>query len=374
MAPEFAKRQQAWEDRLAVAKKVLENYKVELAPIEAKRDEEQKAKVADLQSKLKAYEKELDGKLGAWEQARIDATGWMVLEPSELKAPKGTKLDLQDDGSILASGASKKGIYELTVDTDLPDISGIRIEALTHDSLPKNGPGRADDGNFVLTEFELFVTGSEKDAKPKKVDLQNAKADFSQNEYGVVDAINGKRGSNNEGWAVSPQLGKDHMATFEVKKPFGSLAGSKLTFKLDHNYNGNKFQLGRFRISITNDKAPLDLGTTPAIEAILTNAPSDRTPEEKLALTAYHRKIDSEWNKKSKEIGEAQKKRPKDKKLAELEGKLKKAEMPLAPDAKLVEYQHAVKLSAEQLNNARLTGAQDVAWALINNPAFLFNH
>ena len=33
----------------------------------------------------------------------------------------------------------------------------------------------------------------------------------------------------------------------------------------------------------------------------------------------------------------------------------------------------AVAASAEQQKNERLTGAQDLAWALINSPAFLFN-
>ena len=35
--------------------------------------------------------------------------------------------------------------------------------------------------------------------------------------------------------------------------------------------------------------------------------------------------------------------------------------------------QQSVQRSAEMIKNRRLLGVQDLAWALINNPAFLFN-
>ena len=47
---------------------------------------------------------------------------------------------------------------------------------------------------------------------------------------------------------------------------------------------------------------------------------------------------------------------------------------PIPPDAKLVQLQKDVEQSTKQLSNKRLTVAQDLAWALINSPAFLFNH
>ena len=61
-------------------------------------------------------------------------------------------------------------------------------------------------------------------------------------------------------------------------------------------------------------------------------------------------------------------------KLAELEGKLADAQKPIALDPKLVQLRRDAELSKEQLANRRLTAAQDLAWALINHPAFLFNH
>ena len=63
-----------------------------------------------------------------------------------------------------------------------------------------------------------------------------------------------------------------------------------------------------------------------------------------------------------------------DPRLQELEAYLASTQKPLEEDPKLTALKRAVDLSTKQLTNKRLYGAQDIAWALINNPAFLFNH
>ena len=38
---------------------------------------------------------------------------------------------------------------------NLPGTKALRIEALTHESLPQRGPGRAGNGNFVLGDLQV---------------------------------------------------------------------------------------------------------------------------------------------------------------------------------------------------------------------------
>jgi tetratricopeptide (TPR) repeat protein len=59
------------------------------------------------------------------------------------------------------------------------------------------------------------------------------------------------------GWAVSPQFGKDHLAVFELAEKIGDGQASRLRVQLHHQYPGQDQNLGRFRLSFTNDAATL---------------------------------------------------------------------------------------------------------------------
>jgi hypothetical protein len=62
-----------------------------------------------------------------------------------------------------------------------------------------------------------------------------------------------------------------------------------------------------------------------------------------------------------------------DERLKELELQLGRATKPVEITPALAQLRSDAELSKKQLMNKRLTMAQDLAWALINTPAFLFN-
>ncbi len=60
--------------------------------------------------------------------------------------------------------------------------------------------------------------------------------------------------------------------------------------------------------------------------------------------------------------------------LVSLEKRKAELSQPTPDDPMLVQLREDAKQSTKQLENIRLTAAEDLTWALINSPAFLFNH
>jgi len=111
----------------------------------------------------------LESPRDAWDQGQAEwekkfraiASDWTALEPLHAVSAKGATLTNAQDRAILAAGPNEdKDTYEVTLKTQLRDITGIRLEALPHESLPGQGAGRGEKGNFVLTTFEVEASAS----------------------------------------------------------------------------------------------------------------------------------------------------------------------------------------------------------------------
>jgi len=285
---------------------------------------------AKLASELAAYEKTLPAKQAEWEKS-VAAPVWTPLEIAIAKSSAGATLSKEADGAIIASGKLAKDKYTLVAATDLSGITGLRLEALADPRLPSDGPGRAPNGNQVLSELRLAVAPTSDPAKSLPVTLQNAHADYSQPGWDVSGAIDGEPAT---GWGLAQQTGKNHVAVFESKENIGAAGGSLLIFTLDQQFGDGQHELGKFRLSVTTSTRPIRLAALPENVAKLIAIPPDkRADAQKSELAAYYRSLDTE----------------------------------------LARLSQAVAQHANDRANARLMGTQDLVWALINSPAFLFN-
>jgi hypothetical protein len=227
---------------------------------------------------------------------------------------------------------------------------------------------------FLLSEkteirnIEIYHNGL-----PQKLTFENALATFSQNGYLVATAIDGKVAAAGNGWAISPQMGKDHYASFQVKSPSSFEGPTDLQIILKQEFQSGQHSLGRFRVAVTDVAKPISYGLPEEVIQILEIASDKRNSEQNKKISDAFKKADPERVALSNALTEASKPLPKDPKLTELETTLSNAEKPLPLPPEIVRLRRALSLSEKQLSNKRVIGAQDLAWALINTPAFLFN-
>jgi WD40 repeat protein/mono/diheme cytochrome c family protein len=359
---------------IAAAEAAVQKRQAEIAPQVAEAETKREAAIAAAKAGLDEYEKALPARVADFERGQSGAVEWVALDPKDLKATNGVTLTKGPDGSIVAAGAEAKTVYTLVAETDLKGISAIRVEALADDALPGRGPGRGPNGNFVLTEFVVQAAPKADPTKAEPVALRRPLADFNQQGFDVARAINGNPRAGDKGWAVFPSFGVTHWATFETKADLGHEGGTVLTLQLHHNYNDNKHSLGRFRISVAASRRPVGLGLPEGLRVILAVAPEDRKPEQKDALAAYVKATDDGFRGKQAALAAAQQPVPVDPQLQTLQNALAEAKKPLPEDPLLARLRRDLETSAQQLAARRLTAAQDLAWALLNSPAFLFNH
>ncbi len=118
---------------------------------------------------LEKKDEALDGKQATWEgeQRRKIHDGWQTLRPLAASARGGATLKSLDDQSVLVSGTNAdEDVYELTLESAQPELRALRLEALTHESLPRKGASRGTNGNFILTGFEVEAESSDAAKEP----------------------------------------------------------------------------------------------------------------------------------------------------------------------------------------------------------------
>ena len=354
------------EEQLAAS---VEKVKPEQERLAKERDE----RIAAAKAKLDATQAALATRLTEWELKQNDGTEWFPLSPVRMSSTNNDSMRVLEDRSIVVSGNADKGVYELTFETSLRDITGIRVEALPLDPAQKKGPGLAPNANFVLTELEVATVNRANVAEQAAIALTGGLSDFNQDSFSAEQTIDGRK-DDQGGWAINGSNEFAHWIVAQAKQPIALDDTKSLVVRLHQVHNAEKHRLGRFRISFTTHKAEkLSLGLAEPYRAA-TSVPADkRSDADKQLLTSYFESIDPAIKADRQALAAASAGVPANPEVIAAQARIERSKAPVAIDPLLERLRADLVQSDLQIKNERLTAAEDLVWALINSPAFLFN-
>ncbi|MEE3369787.1 MAG: PSD1 and planctomycete cytochrome C domain-containing protein [Planctomycetota bacterium] len=246
--------------------------------------------LAQSQQRVKACRRDLLAGFDSWEvqQSKLLAMQpqFHLLQVESFTSQGGASHTLLADGSVLVGGTRPPvDVYTVTARTELTGIRGFRLLALTDPSLPGQGPGRhhPERPNFVLHEFAISAAACRDQATATSIVLHSAQADFSQANYPVAGAVDG---NPKTGWAIAPQFGKPHRATFLTRNAVGDAHGTLLKFVMDQHHGASR-TIGRFQLfAMTGDPATLQLPAE--VITILSGDRQTRTKAQQERLESYY--------------------------------------------------------------------------------------
>ena len=266
---------------------------------------QQKHRMSELDSQIQQLQKtidtqtpELDQAMNTWvaelkkhlaDTPRI----WKVAGHGAVTSSDGQQLDVQPDSSVLASGPHPKhDTYTVAIPyIDSATVSGIRLEALKHDSMVKKSLSRGN-GNYVLSEFSVGKRSSDESAAPQPIRIKEALADFEQKGWPVANALDN---NPTTGWAVDGHIrvGEERVAVFRFETPVQLTEGESLIVTLKHS-SVDFHNIGRFRLSTTATENPglddVDIGVPPSLVTVVEGWP-EVEDSAKTALANHFRSI-----------------------------------------------------------------------------------
>jgi mono/diheme cytochrome c family protein len=238
---------------------------------------------SDASDKTVLFAPENEALVDAWVKDHGPPVKWEPLQMESFVSTEGAMLTRDDEGAVIAMFKKPdKDIYVISASSTLPKITALRLEVLADKLLPHGGPGRQDNGNFHLSEFEakFFETGT---AKPQPQKFARATADFNQADWGIEKAIDGKAET---AWGIHPEEGKSHYAVFELAEPVTLQPGMKIAVTLKQ-LRGQSHLIGRFRLSATAEPASRTVAMSELAESALALPTKERNEAQRLALAAH---------------------------------------------------------------------------------------
>lgn len=194
---------------------------------------------------------------------RQQARAWRVVVPATMRSAYDSDFRVLEDGSVLVYGNNPdRDTTTLTLETELASVTAIRVEALPHASLPADGPGRSPffpEGGFMISGVTVRAGARSGDALERR-DIASASASHEPIENPAAHAIDQEPDT---GWTNKGRSGTPLHIVFRLARPIAYRGGARIELGIaQHSIHNNN--LGRFRISLTDDRRDVEACPLPA--------------------------------------------------------------------------------------------------------------
>lgn len=225
-------------------------------PDEARELARLRADAAALQAELDVAMPSCDAAQQRWEaeQTAAAACRWRSLACTAGASDGALPLERLADGSLRGLGqAPARGDYEVLCEGELGGTAALRLVALPDEDLPEHGPGRAGNGNFVLTAVELAIADGD---GWRDVAIARADASFAQPGFAAAGVLDGEAET---GWALQGRHAATPLyLTLAKALPAGT---TRLRVRLRQQGRHQAHLLGRFALA-ASEEAPGELPAT----------------------------------------------------------------------------------------------------------------
>lgn len=210
-----------------------------------------KATVLKLSTKTKQRSAEFEMAFENWTKQFADQPLWRNVSLDSYTSKNGVTLTQNDDGKIIASGKqAEKDTWQLTFELSTAQAKPLPITGFRIEYFPQaKGGGDWPDKNVAIRELTAELVFP--DGKSEAVKLANPRATFSQANWPIAKAIDGKK---RVGWGLSPKYNEPQIGVFDFRNPIlidKITKGAKLRLTLDQEY-GERLLLARSRFSVSH--------------------------------------------------------------------------------------------------------------------------
>lgn len=193
---------------------------------------------------------QLNTKIKALKKKSTESNVWTTLRPTNAESRDGSKFEILDDHSVLATGPNPEfDEYRLRFELPAGKHSGLRLEVLP-DERHGGNTGRASEGGFIITQVRAELASEEDEVQ--KLKFRDVQADHEHVNLKAQYII--REQADNKGWSANhPEDGnrakRQVILTFD--KPVNLDSPAELKFAILHQPEWKYLNTGRVRLSAT---------------------------------------------------------------------------------------------------------------------------